>query len=399
MDIILTVKKGLLTFSIFSFSFLQGQSNLPKLYKKCLPAIVKISVQKHDGLSSEGTGFFIDEKTIVTCYHVVDNVNTIAIQDKNGKIYTVDSVIASNRASDLIKFSVKEKNNTWLKLSEKNPEPGENVFVIGNPDDYDFSISNGIVSAVRIKNSIQVIQNTAPASPGNSGSPLLNSKGFVVGVMSYVKYTGQNLNFAATSFDVAKIKNDNTIKYLTAVPAIISGWEMDSLLNLGNSYYKNKQYDKALDVIIPLTKFANTSQAMQLTELMADCYFYKQDYTHSVQYYDYLIKALYTIKEPGPQNLWTFANSLYKQSLGLFVLGDKDQALYHISKAAELCKNQLEIDKQRKDIYTWLIQQVYISDATYKFSLNRQFEACLSWKIAKQYGYNKDDLGYDVICK
>ena len=175
------------------------------------------------GTASQGTGFFIDEKTIVTCYHVAENVNTIQIETSVGKILTVDSVIAANHNTDLIKFTVKEKNKSWLKLSDKLPEVGESVFIIGNPDDLDFSISSGIVAGIRIKNAVQVIQNTAPCSHGNSGGPVLDKEGKVIGVMSYVKFDGQNLNFAATSLNVINMKNDHSIKHLTPVAATMTG--------------------------------------------------------------------------------------------------------------------------------------------------------------------------------
>ena len=65
----------------------------------------------------------------------------------------------------------------------------------------------------------------------------------------------------------------------------------------------------------------------------------------------------------------------------------------------EVCKKGLETDTLRKQIYTLLIQQIYVADATYKYSMNEIFEACLSWKIAKQYGYKKDDFGFNKMCE
>ncbi|OFX38202.1 MAG: hypothetical protein A2X08_09145 [Bacteroidetes bacterium GWA2_32_17] len=383
---------------IFFAVFLYSQ-NVPKLYKKYLPAIVKISVLCYDGTASEGTGFFIDEKTIITCYHVANNVNTIKIQTSDSTIYTADSVIASSDKTDLIKFTVKEKSKTWLNLSDKLPNVGESVYIIGNPDDYDFSISSGIVSAIRVKNSVQVIQNTAPCSPGNSGSPVLDKKGKVIGVMSYVKFVGQNLNFAATSINVLNIKDDNTIQQLKPVTAIVTNWEMDSIINMAKHFFKSADYKNALNTILPITKFADTTQSLEFIEMIADCHLFLQDYAKAVQYYEYLIKTLYKNKNHSPADVWTFAQSLQKESLCHYVLGDKNGAIDILSKAAEVCKKGLETDTLRKQIYTLLIQQIYVADATYKYSMNEIFEACLSWKIAKQYGYKKDDFGFNKMCE
>lgn len=412
--------------SVLSLIFLTTTliaQNIPRLYKKCLPAIVKISILQYDGTASEGTGFFIDEKTITTCYHIADNVKTIQIETSDGRKFTADSVIASNRATDLIKFTVKERNKVWLKLSDKLPEIGESVFIIGNPDDYDFSISNGIVSGLRMRNSMQVIQNTAPSSSGNSGSPLLNNKGKVIGVMSYVKFIGQNLNFAATSLNVINMKDDNTIQHLSPLPEVMTNWEVDSIIHLAKSYIKTKNYSNAISTILPVAKFADTTQAIEYTKIISDCHFFLQDYPKAVRYYEALINSLFNIKKHDPDDVFTYADALHKVSMCYFILGDRGGAIECVTRAAEICRFALEtdldtlpndidtslrekmyslkkqLDETRKEMFTLLIQQVYVSDATYKFSENKTFEACLSWKIAKQYGYKKDDFGYDKICK
>ncbi|OFY93699.1 MAG: hypothetical protein A3K10_17155 [Bacteroidetes bacterium RIFCSPLOWO2_12_FULL_31_6] len=383
---------------IFSIAFVHGQ-NFPRLYKKSLPAVVKISTQNFDGTATKGTGFFIDEKTIVTCYHIADKVNTMQIESSNGQKFTVDSIIASNRKTDLIKFTVKEKNKTWFKLSDKLPKVGESVFIIGNPDDYDFSMSSGIVSSLRRKNSVQVIQNTAPCSPGNSGSPVLNKKGKVIGVMSYVMFVGQNLNFAATSLNVINMQNDSSIKQLTPIAAMISHREMDSIVDLAKLLFSKKDYTNALNTILPITKFADTTQSIEFTEMIANCHLFNEDYSKAVQYYELLIDKLHKIKHHTPDDVWIYADALNKTSLCYYILGDKNGAIDVIAKAADVCKDGLAMDTLRKEIYTLLIQQVYASDAMYKYSLNEIFEACLSWKIAKQYGYKKDDHGFDKICE
>lgn len=391
-------KTHIFFYSIFLVFSLNGQ-NIPQLYKKCLPAIVKISAVTYDGVVSEGTGFFIGEKTIVTCYHVADNLNTIEIQTSDGKKYTTDSIVACNKKTDLIKFTVIEKNENWLKLSDKLPIVGENIYIIGNPDDYDFSLSSGIVSSIRMKDSVQVIQNTAPCSPGSSGSPLLDQKGRVVGIMSYVKYVGQNLNFAATSINAINIINDKTIKHLTPIAAMITRREMDSIITASNNFFKAKDYRNALNSILPVTKFADTTQSLKFTELIGDCHLFLQDYSKASQYYEHLIKSLYNIKKHNYEDVWTFAQTLQKQAFCYFILGDKNGAIDMLSNAAEISKGGLEMDASRKQVYTFLIQQIYTAKAYYQYSMDKVSEACLSWKIAKQYGYKKDEYGFEEICK
>ena len=382
----------------FSIALLHGQ-NAQSIYKKCLPSIVKIFIVRNHGMVAVGTGFFIGEKTIVTCYHVVNNASSIEIQTSDGKNYTPDSVISSNEKTDLIKFTVKEKSKFWLNLSPRLPEVGENTYIIGNPELADFSLSNGIVSAIRIINANQVIQTTAPCSSGNSGSPVLDEKALVIGVVFSVKFIGQNLNFAATSLDVINIKDDKSIKYLSPVVKSISKFEMDSIINQAHIYFKANDYKNTLKTILPVINLGDSAQSLEFTEMIGDSYLNTENYSSASDYYDHLFNFITKIKNPNKDYYWIFAQSLQKQSICYYILGDKDAAINYLAKAAEICKSGLAYDTVRKQQYNLLIQQVYFSDACYKYSENKIYEACLSWKLAKHYGYKKDDFDFDNICK
>jgi len=86
------------------------------------------------------------------------------------------------------------------------PEEGEDVCVIGNPLRLEGSISNGIVSAVReVPNVGNIIQITAPVSHGNSGSPLFNMRGQVLGIITVKVTNGQNINLALGSSRIAAL--------------------------------------------------------------------------------------------------------------------------------------------------------------------------------------------------
>src|SRR4029079_620385 len=77
------------------------------------------------------------------------------------------------------------------------PEEGEQIVVIGNPLKLEGSVTDGIVSAVReVPNVGKIIQITAPISHGNSGSPVFNLKGQIIGVVTVKVTNGQNINLA-----------------------------------------------------------------------------------------------------------------------------------------------------------------------------------------------------------
>ncbi len=87
------------------------------------------------------------------------------------------------------------------------PEEGEKIFVIGNPLKLEGSVSDGIVSAVReLPNIGKIIQITAPISHGNSGSPVFNLKGQVVGVVTIKVTNGQNINLAIGAARVRQLR-------------------------------------------------------------------------------------------------------------------------------------------------------------------------------------------------
>ena len=89
------------------------------------------------------------------------------------------------------------------------PDEGEPIFVIGNPLKLEGSVSDGIVSAIReVPNVGQVIQITAPISHGNSGSPVFNMRGQVLGVVTIKVTNGQNINLAIGASRVAQLKTD-----------------------------------------------------------------------------------------------------------------------------------------------------------------------------------------------
>src|SRR5207249_6463574 len=99
-----------------------------------------------------------------------------------------------------------------ISLSAALPEEGEQVFVIGNPLRLEGSVSDGIVSAIReVPDLGRIIQVTAPVSHGNSGSPLFNMRGEVIGIVTVKVTNGQNINLALGVSRVADLHGKESI--------------------------------------------------------------------------------------------------------------------------------------------------------------------------------------------
>lgn len=149
--------------------------------------------------SGSGSGFFIDSKgTGITNYHVLDGAYKAMLKMSDSTEVEIDKVLASDEKWDVVKFSVKNPENKkykYLSFADKMPEQGDKVYNISAPLGLEQTVSDGLVSSIRKDSHGDIIQITAPISPGSSGSALLNEDGDVIAVASFYRQGGQNLNF------------------------------------------------------------------------------------------------------------------------------------------------------------------------------------------------------------
>lgn len=149
-----------------------------EVYQRNVNKTVTVITQK--GL---GSGFFIDSNIIVTNYHVIESVDKAEILLNNSeKKYAVIGYLAVDKVNDLILLQIEEKNNGFIAMADKMPQPGEKIYAIGSPVGLNKTISEGIISGVRDFESKKLLQITAPISHGSSGCPILNESGNLVGV-------------------------------------------------------------------------------------------------------------------------------------------------------------------------------------------------------------------------
>ncbi len=171
-----------------------AQESLPALVRRVKPSVVSVLTYdaKGEPLIS-GTGFFIRAGEVITNMHVVRGAHRVEIHtlDGKGRTYPVTGALAVDEEADLALLSVDlpAERSRPLTFASTLPDEGEQIFVIGNPLRLEGSVSEGIVSAVReVPDLGRIIQITAPVSHGNSGSPLFNMRGQVVGIVT-VKVT------------------------------------------------------------------------------------------------------------------------------------------------------------------------------------------------------------------
>lgn len=156
------------------------------------------------GGQAEGTGFVIDKSGhIVTAAHVVDGATAITVRFKDGSTAKA-KLVGTDPSSDtaVVKVGVASSRLTPLTFADSSGvEPGEGVVAIGSPFGYEDSITAGIVSAVgrsiEAPNGFTIpnaIQTDAAINHGNSGGPLIDESGKVIGINVQIATGASNAN-------------------------------------------------------------------------------------------------------------------------------------------------------------------------------------------------------------
>jgi putative serine protease PepD len=200
------------------------------IYERTHKGVVEITVTESAGQNSfgggqgtqkaQGSGFVIDtEGHIVTNAHVVDGAESVSVRFWNGKTYDA-TVVGTDPSTDLAVIDVDAPTSILSPLSlgdSSDLEVGDNVVAIGSPFGLEQTVTAGIVSALHRQmtspNGFTIddsIQTDAAINHGNSGGPLLNADGRVVGVNSQIESDSggsDGVGFAIPSQTVKKIVN------------------------------------------------------------------------------------------------------------------------------------------------------------------------------------------------
>lgn len=167
--------------------------DLPSLYRQVAPAVVAIRVSSTRGGGGEGSGFVVDERGhVITNNHVVQGASRVTLRLLDGSTLGAN-VVATDPDNDLalLRASGDARSLPAVRLGDSDTvQPGDAAIAMGSPFGFEHSITSGIVSAVdrefgatRRRAAIAgLIQTDAAVNPGNSGGPLFNARGEVVGV-------------------------------------------------------------------------------------------------------------------------------------------------------------------------------------------------------------------------
>ncbi len=175
-----------------------AKSSTEAIVQAALPAFVTIAAKTSSG-TSLGSGFIVKaDGVIVTNLHVIEGATEVAVKLGSGEVHTRVKVASFDEQRDLAILRIPGFGLPVLPLGNSDKvKQGASVIAIGNPEGLEHTVTKGIVSSLRVrKDGTKIIQTDTAISSGSSGGPLLNSKGSVVGIVTFKMVSGESLNFA-----------------------------------------------------------------------------------------------------------------------------------------------------------------------------------------------------------
>lgn len=370
-----------------------------------------LSIPKDTTLLS-GSGFIFDSKGFVgTNNHVIDGFDSLMIKTSDGNFYNAELIFVDEKNDIAILRIINPDNIVFpaVKVGDSDlPRVGQSVYAVGSPLGFEYTISEGIIAALRENEKVsfndpstyaliertfdKVIQITAAISPGNSGGALFNGRGEVIGITTYSYGFYGNLNFAIAINSFTKLRNTIDFETLDKDEVFLAKKKDNLFKNnfklaesfktkLYSSWFYTKQHDtmKVYDTMIvkqdSLNKVSFTKAENYYNmciDMQPDTFYIYQSLMELYIFTENFNKAepLYgAIKERFTSDslLNTFSSSLamaystskdYKKALMFYEkLNEKDSNdVYVLSQIADLYSKQKN-SKKAEDVYQKLIKK------------------------------------------
>ena len=242
------------------------------MYEKSICEIT--TYDKSGNALALGSGFvYSSDGKIVTNFHVIEDAYSIKI-NLNGTAYTVQYVLAYDKSIDVAVLKINATNLTSVKICDKPHKVGQEVYAFGSSKGLTATFSRGIITySDREIDNVVYTQHDAAISSGNSGGPLINQFGEVIGINTLTVKDSQNLNFA---INVSELSN----------------------LNYGTKLTVSQFYEKECDVYLKLKNYIIENGTYKTSSygnyyVLNLGYFYSSDYSYKYTRYAYY----YTTKD------------------------------------------------------------------------------------------------------
>jgi TPR repeat protein len=169
-----------------------------QIASRSVPATVTVmTVDANGDTIGHGSGFLLGSfGVLVTNWHVLRGAVAAAVALPDGRRYEQVSFFRGDSLADIALLKISASGLPTLTPCDTEPEVGEPVVAIGSPLGFAGTVSVGIVSATRVENGVNVLQISAPLSPGSSGGPVLDTEGCVVAVAAAYVEEAPYIGFA-----------------------------------------------------------------------------------------------------------------------------------------------------------------------------------------------------------
>ena len=168
-----------------------------EIYERLTPSVLTLKVLNTKGERYTGSAFFaLQQGVAVTAWHTVHDAQYVHAYQADGTRFEVSGLVDRDEEHDLALIGVAPHSGPLAPLSRRAPTIGSRLYVLGAPKGFGFSIADGLLSQVQIIDGFQQYQISCPLSTGNSGGPVIDDFGEVIGVASWSRLDAQNINFA-----------------------------------------------------------------------------------------------------------------------------------------------------------------------------------------------------------
>jgi S1-C subfamily serine protease len=185
---------------VFAQSVKPGQESLSGIVSRTRPSTVFIKVIRADGKMFTGSGLILTSNGVIaTAAHVIAGATRVVVRLQDGRELEAAGTLVVDPRLDLAVLQVPAFGLSVATLGNSDSvQVGDRLLAVGAPLGLTSTVSDGLLSAIRLEDGRQLLQLSIPVSPGSSGGPVMTLDGRVIGiVVSGIRGAGaENLNFA-----------------------------------------------------------------------------------------------------------------------------------------------------------------------------------------------------------